>query len=190
MGAWKNKKNIPISVLTDTFVTTPEIFIPYLKINNKKNMNCNDFMSELEKYQKEHPIKVFFNRLWFIITELPDNTKTLFQRVFRGYADRDVYNLNFFILKKIYKPFIAFIRYQEEKGKSLPMEFASDPAAWLVVLSKIEYSLTEAYKTEFDTEYDTSENYLKMTQEQKDEHNKKMEEGFTLLGKYLMDLWD
>jgi hypothetical protein len=147
-------------------------------------MNCKDFMEELENYQKEHPIRCFFNRLWHLIEEIPSEVKNTYQRLIRGYADVDVYSLNYYILNKIYKPFIAFVRYEEEHGHSLPTDFASDPAAWLVVLSKIEYALTDAYKLENDPEYKSLEgDALK-------EHHKKVQEGFELLGKYMMDLWD
>jgi len=126
-------------------------------------------------------------RIIYRAKDWPQEFKWWYQRVTRGYDDTDVWNLNDYILRKIYPPFVKFIRYAEEEGKSLPLEFGSDPAAWLVVLSKIEYALKHSYAENINGDLDF---YGTLTLEQKAEHYKKVEEGLTLLGKYLLDLWD
>lgn len=109
-------------------------------------------------------------------------------RVTRGYDEVDVWSLNQFIINKIHDPFIDFIRYQEEHGKTLPIEFRTDPAAWLIVLSKIEYAISHEWRLNNEPGYLST--ISKMTETEVVEHDKKMDEGFSLLGVYLRDLWD
>lgn len=93
-----------------------------------------------------------FFRYRFIprITEAPREIKWKLQRLFRGYSDADVWGLNYFIIEKIRPALKAFVKYQEEQGHSLPMDFANNPAAWLVVLKKIEYAFDYVWKDQND----------------------------------------
>ena len=115
----------------------------------------------------------------------PKEIKWKYQEIVRGYSDCDLWNLNDYIIRKVRLPLKAFVRYQEEHGMSTPNDFATDPAAWLVVLSKMEYSFDEAYNDRF-----LSLEQLKRTPEEMEEYNKKVQEGFELFGKYCMNLWD
>lgn len=159
-------------------------------------------MKELmEKYQLERKIRAespWYVRiplnigdfLWYRcilrINEFPHNVKWAFQRMFRGYSDSDICNLNSFILNKTYRPLKKFIKNYEESGMSLPTEFATDPGAWTLVLKKIEYSFDDMWNSEHDFNYGSK----RLSPEDLDEHNKKVEEGLVLFGKYFRGLWD
>lgn len=154
-----------------------------------------------EKEKAEFAAKPWFYRwsvrfgemIWYrIILRIPDLPREFlwkWQECTRGYSDCDIWSLDGYILRKVRQPFKDFYKYQSEHGHSLPFEFQTDPAAWLVVLSKIEYAFDETWKEDFDIN-----NYLdvilKMTKEQSEERDKKIQEGFELFGKYLRALWD
>ncbi len=152
---------------------------------------------ELDK-RKKWPWYVLFTvelyeflryRLINTIKDLPDTIKWEFQSFAKGYSDPDIWNLNYFIVNKVRQPLKDFVRYQEEHGHSLPMDFAEHPAEWLVVLAKMEYAFDSVWKEENDVEY--WDNVLTpMTSEQRKEHYEKITEGMGLFGKYMLDLWD
>lgn len=124
-------------------------------------------------------VKWIFKDTYYYVSEL-------IYKIFHGYKKNDIYNMNSYIIRKIRKPFKAYVRYEERHGMSLPMDFANDPAKWLEVLKKIEFSIDEAYR-----EY--TEFYIPMdgkTKEEVEEYYKKRKEGFILLGTHLEDFWD
>jgi len=151
-------------------------------------MNYKEFIKDLEDYREEHKIASFLSRLWYQIQQIPEKISCWYQRHTKGYCQCDVFGLGDYIIGKAYKPFIEFIRYEEEHGMSLPLKFQSDPTAWLVVLSKIEYALTDAWKVENDIDY--LDSLSVMNEEQMKEHVAKVREGFLLFGEHLMDLWE
>jgi len=164
-------------------------------------MESKDYFEQIKKEKEEWAKKpwivrfaagvyeFFRYRLIGRAEDLPDMIKWKYQSLTKGYSDCDIWGLNYFIINKIRDPFKEFVRYQEEHGRSLPMEFAENPVGWLEVLSKIEYAIDEVWKEEND--YEHWENVIyPMTSEQKSEHYKKIEDGMGLLGKYLLDLWD
>ena len=110
---------------------------------------------------------------------MKNKIKWFFQRLFRGYSDYDVLNLNLFIVEKLQEPLKKFIRHQEERGRSLPRDFSADPASWLVVLKKIESAF---YLAEKRTKGEWEGN--------QEEHEKREQEGFELFGRYLKNFWD
>ena len=117
----------------------------------------------------------------------PHDIKWWFQRLFYGYSDCDVWGLNTFILRKTYHPLKKFIKNYEEQGMSLPVEFGSDPAAWLLILKKIELAFDSTWNDEFENENPFLNG---LTDEQKIEHYKKVSEGFELFGRFMTSLWD
>ena len=136
------------------------------------------------------PVKVgeFFRyRVWGYIENFPRELRWDWQRFIRGYADPDVWNLNSYLISKIHGPLKEFVLNQVESGMSLPEQFATDPAAWLEVLQKIEFSVNHAWKDEHQLDYYPTKN---MGIDEKEEFYKKVDEGFLLLGKHLRDLWD
>ena len=162
-------------------------------------VTSEDFFEHLKKEKEEFAKKpllerVFLNTVEFIwyrvilrIKDWPQEIKWKYQGIVRGYSDADLWDLNNFILRKSYKPLKAFIKNYEEFGMSLPNEFATDPAAWLLILKKMEF----AFDSYWSDEYDVENKFTKgMTPEQIAEHFQKVEEGFTLWGKHMRDLWD
>ena len=113
--------------------------------------------------------------------------KFWFQRRWYGYSESDVSDLSSYILDKVYYPLKSFIKDYEEHGMHLPIEFASDPGSWLMILKKIEFAFDVVYSEEYG---DKNGYTLNMNEEQIKEHNLKVEEGLTLFGKYMRDLWD
>jgi hypothetical protein len=156
-------------------------------------MNLKDLREQLEKQIKEKEEKPWLIRNllnfrdWVGRTDFEDEIVCFFQSLFRGYNHHDVYNVNSFIIKKIRPVFKKYVRYEEEHGMSLPFDFSSDPAGWLIVLKKIEFSIDHEWD-EFQTDdYNPCE---KMTTEEREEFNKKVQEGFELWGRYFTNLWD
>ncbi len=101
--------------------------------------------------------------------------KWFFQRLFRGYSDHDMWNLSFFMVKKLSDPIDAFVEYEVEMGRRLPKDFSTDPAAWLEVLRKIQLAFRELSKRDRQ-HYDNVSDQVK--------------EGLALFGKYFIDMLD
>ena len=113
-------------------------------------------------------------------------TKWAIQRLFRGYAECDLWNLDLLFVRKFRAPLKAFIRHQEEKGMSLPLEFETDPTGWLLTLAKIEFAFDEVFADDLDKGFVHKDE----TQEEFSERQEKIQEGFELFGKYFRNLWD
>ena len=120
----------------------------------------------------------------------------LWQRLTRGYDDRDVYDLDEALVRFAYPRLKHFITWQCDHGMSCPPSL--DPAAWLEVLRKIEkafdiqagrlglYGLEET-KAPTPAEW-TEESYQKWL-DTINEEDKQIKEGIELFGKYLLDLF-
>ena len=164
-------------------------------------MDYKDFMEEMEQnildrknspWYKRIPLNVG-ESLWYgvilQIKDLPQKIKWKYQSITRGYSDADVWGLNHFIVNTLREPFHKFYLYETENGKSLPPEFATDPAGWLVVLSKIDYAFEHEWRE--DNELGYYDNFLKdMSPNESKIHQDKISEGFKLLGIFLRNLWD
>jgi hypothetical protein len=158
-----------------------------------------NFLEQLEEDEKRRALKPFLVRIfldlkdfiWYrFILEIknwPYDIKIKWQEIFRGYSDSDVWNLGSFIVRKTYIPLKRFVKNYEEHGMSLPVEFASDPGAWLMILKKIEFAFDSVWEDENEMENRFTRG---MTAEQLKEHNLKVEEGLILFGKYIRSLWD
>jgi len=159
-----------------------------------------DFMKEMVEKDRARAAKPWYIRvplntmefIWYrIILSVPDfprKGRLLWQRVFRGYDDNDVYNINSFVIDKVHAPFKKYVTYQNEHGKSLPLEFAEDPQAWLIILNKMWYAIDDYWKTDHEDGYGIS--IMEMTEEKQKAHQARVDEGFLLFGKYLKDIWD
>jgi hypothetical protein len=126
-------------------------------------------------------------KVWGYVEDFPREFKWEWQRLFRGYADCDVWDVGSFIINKIHAPLKEFARREEEEGMSLPAEFETDPAAWLEIVKKIEFSIDHAWKEENDMDYYPTKN---MGIDEEREFYEHVDEGFLLFGKYLRNLWD
>lgn len=163
-------------------------------------MEWKDYLAKVQEERRIHKAKPWFERTLIDIYEyfryrflyqlscLPRASKFWYQEVTRGYSDADVWNLNSFIVRQIYKPLKKFINTYEESGRSLPLEFATDPAAWLLILKKIEFSFDHLWKDDNDADYWPP--IFNKSDEEIKEFEAKVEEGLVLFGKHIRDLWD
>ena len=162
-------------------------------------MDSKTFVKQWDAERAEHAAKPWYIRkpidikdyLWYrVIRRIPDiprEIKWKWQTLTKGYCDCDLWGLDHFIVDKVRAPLKEFIRYQEEKGHSLPNEFGNDPAGWLVVLKKIEFSFDYMWKDDHDMDSWSKEG---KTHEEVMAESKKVQEGFELFGRYFVDLWD
>ena len=142
----------------------------------------NEIPESLWKIRNPYYAKVyyFFYRRFLDVIGIPRSVKWWLQRLIGGYDERDIYDLHWYIVRKLRPVIKDFVKYQCEHGHSLPLDFSTNPAGWLEVLQKIEYSFDMA----------CSEESLGNTPEDMRESGIKVQEGFELFGKYLRDFWD
>ena len=119
-----------------------------------------------------------FWRLKGILVSWYYRIKYLFQRLFRGYSDRDVFDLGATILDFAYPKVKAFIK-MEKCGYPCSL----DKDKWDETLKKIELAF-DHWKLDEDCQFKYN------TFDELYEHYQIMEEGFTLFGKYLQNFWD
>lgn len=102
--------------------------------------------------------------------------KNKIQRIIKGHSDEDVNNLSQFVIDLMREPLKKLVKFEAEHGNpnSLPEEFKTDPAMWLLILRKIEYAFDHEYLNEHDWD----------GHEETEEHLEKVREGFELFGKY------
>lgn len=125
-------------------------------------------------------------RVWEYIVNFPYELKLEWQRFMRGYSDEDCLSLNSFIINKIRDPLNKFVKHEAEEGIVLPKEFETDPSAWLVVISKIKFSIDHTWREENELDYLPTQN---MGVDEKEQFYKQVDEGFELFGRYLRNLW-
>lgn len=130
-------------------------------------MKWTNDSSILTRWEKiKYPfIQGFLISIYFFQYEV----KYFFQRLFRGYDDQAIWNLNIYIARKMTKP----LKKLRTRHYGYPCELNDDK--WNEILDKIIYSVEEVAR---DDGYLLSEDY------------KKIQEGFELLGKYFTSLWD
>lgn len=112
--------------------------------------------------------------------------KWLWQHVTRGYTDLEVYDLDETIVLFTYPRLKHYIEWQCEHGSSCPPDL--DPAAWLNVLRKIEAAFDLQYERIINPETHDSENYGRWI-ERIQQEDVVINEGMTLFGKYLIELY-
>ena len=91
--------------------------------------------------------------------------------------------LNEHVVKTLYPAVKEYIKNETEYGILLPADFQTDPAAWLGVLRDIEYAFDETFK-----EYSGERISCLMDMEKMEKRNQRIQKGFELFGKYLMEL--
>ncbi len=104
--------------------------------------------------------------------------------IFQGYSEEDTKNVRGYTIKKLQPVIKKYVTFEAEQGRTLPLEFQTDPAAWLSILRDIEYAFDWQFAKEFGEEFHTSDlEALKV-------HNERVTRGFELFGKHLRDLWN
>lgn len=102
-----------------------------------------------------------------------EEARFLYQRLTRGYDDRDVWDVSEGLTRFLRPRLKAYIKWQSEHGMHVPQDFQKDPAAWLNVLSKIDFALDIIDKGDYRREGSEAD----------------VQNGLALLGKYYRDLW-
>lgn len=134
----------------------------------------------IDKEWKETPIFIRFairiRNFWNFHKKEP---YWFLQKIFRGYSDCDMWNLDHFLAKKIYKYLVIFKKYNVN---SYCGGFTS-AEDWRKALDKMIFSMHE-----------TANNFPGEEKSFKDdtyiEYSKKLAEGNELFGKYFNSLWD
>ena len=162
-------------------------------------MDSKDYFKQFEAERAAHAVKPWYRRvpidvgeyIWYRvirrIRDVPSELRWWWQELTRGYSDCDVWGLSHYIIEKIRPPLKHLISYQKESGHGYPGSLNSSEE-WLEILKKIEYSFDEIYKDDFTMEKSTWETLP--TVEEREAYNKKIQEGFELFGKFLLNLWD
>lgn len=91
--------------------------------------------------------------------------------------------LNVYIIKTLQPLIKEYARVEAEGGILLPADFKTDPAAWLETLRAIEYSFDQLHKEYSGERVSCINDQVKFA-----EREKRIQKGFELFGKYLMDL--
>lgn len=106
----------------------------------------------------------------------------------RGYSDDDTRNLTRLVIDRVKGPLKEFVLREAEHGTvdTLPKEFKTDPAAWLLILQKMYLAFNHEWLMLHDPKNRLTRN---MSPEEKKIHYATVEEGFELFGKYYRDLW-
>lgn len=162
-------------------------------------MTIEDLKKHWEAQEKERADKPWYIRIplniwdfiWYRVLgrleDFPLEVKWKLQRITRGYSDSDLWSLDHFLVEKIRTPLKAFVKMECESGMTLPSDFSTDPAAWLEVLQKMEYAFDSVWLEDHDFDNRKQRN---MNSDQLVEHEKKVQEGFELFGKYFRSLWE
>lgn len=139
-----------------------------------------------------------FYRLLNTIKYLPQNTKFFIQRIFRGYSDQDLWSLDYWMLKKIRKPFKAFVKHQKENGHSYPSSLIIEKKIdgviknddkgfdrWIKILEQIEEAMDLQW-----LDYSCDDKWYNMSSEEFRIAYDKINKGWKLFGKYFGNFWD
>ena len=111
--------------------------------------------------------------------------KWTLQRLFRGYSDIDVWNLDTYLAKVIIKPLKAFRKldkhgFPASPGRKMDINSTDD---WNNTLDQ----MIEAFQIILDDETDL---YLGYTSDEIRERDKSVNRGLKLFSKYFRNLWD
>ena len=92
------------------------------------------------------------------------------------YPDEDADKITRFIIDKVRGPLKELVKHEAEYGNvdTLPAEFKTDPAAWLLILQKMEFAFEHEWLKEYDWD----------GHEETAEHEELVRDGFELFGKY------
>jgi len=123
-----------------------------------------------------------FYRIYYKCIDRPYyRAKYWIQKRVRGYSDLQLWNVGYDVLNYAYPLFKAYVKMDKMGHPSA--EGIDCPEDWDAILKKIEKAFDE-YKLDEDGDFKWD------TAEELQEHYKVMNEGFTLFGKYLLNMWD
>lgn len=174
-----------------------------------KYMNEEEFIAKLKSDTEKWwwPFVSGYYAVERFVFGIPRHIGWWFQRRTRGFDDRDVWGLDAAIVEFVYPRLKMFNTWQKEHGNGTPMEFATDPAAWLEVLNKMEKAFEHLARDNFSCGFGVEDfPSVPMKSDFKDpadyeqaikewdrvtaQRTKEIETGLTLFGKHLQGLWD
>jgi hypothetical protein len=159
-------------------------------VKNSKEKTYDSVDNMFDEIKREIDAQPLIEKIAYFIKyrvkDLHYHGKEFFQRLFRGYSNSDIWNLNTFLAKKIYK-YLKIYYYKKRNG--YPTEFSSFEE-WNIVLKKMLFAMKETARW-----YPTEDKIYKIFLEEKaqeriKEYWKRIEEGCRLFGKYFGSLWD
>lgn len=125
--------------------------------------------------------------LWGNIKYLPRAIKYRFQRAFRGWADCDTWDMDFWFME-VMKPMLQHLR---DTHQGHPGELTEE--AWNVVLDRMIFLLTEMDEntcSQQNTLWEDKDKALAREMDICEYRNACKDEFFRLFSKYFYNLWD
>lgn len=172
-----------------------------------KPSNTETDVSTLDDLEFENSNKIsnLFWCIYYRLKNLPHQIKWKLQRLFRGYSDADLWNLDIRLSEIILKHLIEFKKMKRmghpiledvvtsDEFEEIKKQYNNDPSQyspilWELIIDKMIESF-ELTKNKFDADLPkTSEGKLDI--KKLDETNQRIQQGLQLFAKYLPDLWD
>ncbi len=155
-----------------------------------------DFLGKMEEYRKKHKIRYYYKFLVNRIDEYFDIIKYSYQRLRRGYADVDLWNLDYRLSSIIYNHMDGFIKMERVDfipkldEDDIPTDFKEQHnnsyeeyahLYWEVILNDIRTAF-EIISKDYDVEFFPGKT--------EDMIEKDVERGLKYFGKYFTQLWD
>lgn len=130
------------------------------------------------KYAWEDYVYYPLYRIWYKVSEIPNEIKYFVQRGMRGYSDRDTWSIDYYLSSWMPRA----LRSIAKTGMSYPgVGEVNTPKKWAEIIKKMEKGF-EASNKLGDWKYSNPEELKKLQQTQKD--------GLKLFCKYFDALWD
>ncbi len=158
-------------------------------------MDSYSFTEQYKKrrqWEKDHKFLTFFKDAYnYVIYGIPNRLGDLkrkikwgFQRMFRGYDDTAIWNLDSYVTEIA----LPVLKWYKKYGHGLPWNEEVEPQRsftteeWNDVLDKMILS--------FQLIHDEDEDFQSHDTEWYTEHNNQIQEGLNLFAKYYRNLWD
>jgi len=154
-------------------------------IKPSKEFNFDDWIDETTVLAE---IYYFFYRLFHKIGRIPIHIKWIFQKIFRGYSDNDLWALDY-TLSKVILPYLKGFRKTNKMG--YPMGMKGKMKEWHKTIDKMIWSFEQALEDHsYCPDYLWDKKMKNFKKDKLEEYNKKLQEGFDLFAKYFTNLWD
>ena len=111
---------------------------------SKKFKNIDKMFRELERKRKKHPVYYFFHdlfwRVYHYIDDLPLRIRTFIQRGNRGWANSDVWGLDYYLSKVI----SGGVYHLKKNSNTMPNGLTE--GQWIDILNEIKYTFEMAQR--------------------------------------------
>lgn len=140
----------------------------------KKVIVTKEFVEDAKKFFSDKLVYKLA-RFWNKLTDVPNEIKWFFQRGIRGYADCDMWSIDYYISRWLPKALMDL-----RKSKIGHPAIVKDLKTWRKILKEMAAG--------FEADYDSEENYVSRRKELAAQ--KKLEKSLKLFSKYYKNLWD